>query len=91
MNLAMNYTRKTLDSEDNGHTGCLNVSHCQQQTCIEPGWPYSVFDLTYIKWLNEWIKFEYAKQFTWNESVLIQFFKVKIDYTVEPATLPIPT
>ena len=37
MNVAMNHSRKTLDSEDNDHTGCLNVSHCQQQTCIEPG------------------------------------------------------
>ena len=53
MNVAMNYTRKTLDSEGNGHTGCLNVSHCQQQTCIEPGWPYSVFDVTFIKIMVE--------------------------------------
>lgn len=50
-------------SEDNDHTGCLN-GQSLSATDLYRTWltvQCINFDLTYIKWLNERIKFEYAK------------------------------
>lgn len=50
MNVAMNYTRKTLDSEDNDHTGCLN-GQSLSATDLYRTWltvQCINFDLTYI-------------------------------------------